>query len=187
MDAEVNAEMRRHYGFNMAYPAGVAGPAVDPNGTEAQHDLYSDLLTIFQALQAVSNNGLQSVGGGGTPRVPTKPPICGAPDYQGSEAQPHLPTRIKSDDDGGDAERASAAAESSRGTHLWPAAELPWLAHLIADPGVLKELRAIALVDQGADGNVDSAFAAAFNPSWDLARPAMGGGVIVMQPGVCFV
>lgn len=79
MEAEVNAEMRRSYGFNMAYPHGVAGPAVDPVGSQAEHDLFSDLLRIFQALQAVVSNGPHSIGGGGTPRVARKPGICGAP------------------------------------------------------------------------------------------------------------
>ena len=38
--------------------------------------LYADLLAIFQALAAVTNNGPDSVGGGGVPAVPQKPPIC---------------------------------------------------------------------------------------------------------------
>jgi len=75
MDAEVNAEMR-NYGFNMAYPNGTRNPALDPTQTPAQNDLYDDLLRIFQALHAVTNNGPDSIGGGGTPRRPTKGPIC---------------------------------------------------------------------------------------------------------------
>ena len=79
MDALVNAEMRKHFGFSMAYPHGVAAPGVDPSATRAQDALYADLLAAFRALHAVSNNGPRSVGGGGTPRVPRKGPICGAP------------------------------------------------------------------------------------------------------------
>ena len=57
------------------YPYGVS-PTSDEEGARA---LYADLLAIFQALHAVTNNGPASVGGGGEPRVATKPPICGAP------------------------------------------------------------------------------------------------------------
>ena len=71
MDALVNAEMRAHYGYAMTSPAGVSGKASDPG-----KELYEDLLKLFQALHAVTNNGPDSIGGGGTPRVPTKPPIC---------------------------------------------------------------------------------------------------------------
>ena len=77
MDALVNAEMRQQHGFSMAYPHGVAAPGVDPNATKAEDALYSDLLAVFRALHAVSNNGPGRVGGGGTPRVPRKAPICG--------------------------------------------------------------------------------------------------------------
>ena len=72
MEADVNAEMRKAYGYAMTYPAGVS-PKSQDSGSRA---LYSDLLAAFQALHAVTNNGPASVGGGGTPRVPTKPPIC---------------------------------------------------------------------------------------------------------------
>jgi hypothetical protein len=78
MDADVNAEMREAYNFSMAYPHGVSG-AWDTNQTAAEASLYADLLAIFRALHAVSNNGPRSVGGGGTPRQPRKGPICGAP------------------------------------------------------------------------------------------------------------
>lgn len=68
MEAGVNEEMRKTYNFTMTFPAGVAaGP------------LYDDLLVIFKALYVVENNGRSSVGGGGDPRVPLAPPICGAP------------------------------------------------------------------------------------------------------------
>eukprot|EP01047_Picozoa_sp_COSAG01_P002612 COSAG01_NODE_70_length_28755_cov_34.709067_11_plen_440_part_00 len=79
MDAEVNAELRRRYGISIAYPRGVGNPALDPNRTAVEHALYEDLLHVFQALHVVTNNGPNSVGGGGTPRVPRKPPICGDP------------------------------------------------------------------------------------------------------------
>ena len=92
MDALVNAEMRQHLGFNMAYPHGISAPGADPNSTVAEDQLYKDLLRIFRALHAVTNNGPRSVGGGGTPRVPTKPPICGTADDV-VEASRFLPTK----------------------------------------------------------------------------------------------
>ena len=61
------------YGFNMAYPDGVAANS----NTAPERALYIDLLRIFQGLHAVTNNGPSTVGGGGNPRVPRKPPICG--------------------------------------------------------------------------------------------------------------
>ena len=79
MDALVNAEMRRHYNFSMTYPAGVSAPGLDPAQTPAANHLYEDLLRIFRALHVVTNNRPGHVGGGGTPRRPKKPPICGAP------------------------------------------------------------------------------------------------------------
>ena len=71
MEADVNSEMRTAYGYAMTYPHGVSSSPTDPG-----HALYADLLAIFQALHAVTNNAPESVGGGGVPRVPTKPPIC---------------------------------------------------------------------------------------------------------------
>ena len=58
----------------MTYPHGVSKDASDPGS-----GLYYDLLAIFRALHAVTNNGPAAVGGGGAPRVPPKAPICGAP------------------------------------------------------------------------------------------------------------
>ena len=72
-DSEVNAEMRRTFGFAMTAPAGVTTTCTDGGAA-----LYKDLLHIFQALHVVVNNGPGSVGGGGEPRVPRKPPICGS-------------------------------------------------------------------------------------------------------------
>jgi hypothetical protein len=74
MEAQVNDEMRKNYGYAMTYPHGVSN-AISDKGRA----LYSDLLIIFQSLHAVTNNGPNNIGGGGTPRVPTKPTICGAP------------------------------------------------------------------------------------------------------------
>jgi hypothetical protein len=70
-DSEVNAEMRSAFGYAMTAPGGVS--ATDTDGGAA---LYHDLLRIFQTLHAVTNNAPGSVGGGGTPHVPRKPPIC---------------------------------------------------------------------------------------------------------------
>jgi hypothetical protein len=74
MEADVNEEMRRAYGYAMTYPHGVSSSPSDLGNA-----LYADLLAIFRALHAVTNNGPTAVGGGGTPRVPVKAPICGAP------------------------------------------------------------------------------------------------------------
>ncbi len=71
MSAEVNLEMREAFGFSMTYPKGVS-PADDDPGK----GLYDDLLLIFRNLHVVVNNGPSSIGGGGVPRVPAKPPIC---------------------------------------------------------------------------------------------------------------
>jgi hypothetical protein len=38
--------------------------------------LYADLLQIFRSLAVVTNNGPDSMGGGGTPRRPAPPPFC---------------------------------------------------------------------------------------------------------------
>jgi hypothetical protein len=78
MDAEVNAEVRHQYGVSLAYPHGVANPQLGLNGTKQDKQVYEDLLRIFQALHAVTNNAAGSIGGGGTPRVPRKAGICEA-------------------------------------------------------------------------------------------------------------
>ena len=70
MDAAVNDEMRRAYGYAMTYPTGVTD---DPH---FGRELYWDLVAIFRALHVVVNNGPESIGGGGTPCVPTRPPLC---------------------------------------------------------------------------------------------------------------
>lgn len=84
MEAQVNDEMRAEYGYAMTYPWGVAPDSEEPGA----RDLYMDLLAIFQALSVVTNNGPDSVGGGGEPRVPPKPPICGAPVSQLGQPKP---------------------------------------------------------------------------------------------------
>ena len=71
MESDVNTEMRSAFGYAMTYPRGVTSSLADPG-----HELYADLLLIFQALHVVTNNKPGAVGGGGTPRVPTKGPIC---------------------------------------------------------------------------------------------------------------
>jgi hypothetical protein len=70
MDAAVNDEMRRTFGYAMTYPTGVTN---DPNFGK---ELYMDLVAIFRSLHVVVNNLPESVGGGGTPCVPTRPPLC---------------------------------------------------------------------------------------------------------------
>ena len=72
MHADVNAEMRSAVGYSMTYPHGVSAAPTDPGRA-----LYDDLLALFQALHVVTTNGPHAVGGGGVPRQPTKPPICG--------------------------------------------------------------------------------------------------------------
>lgn len=66
MEAAVNEEMRQVFNLSMAYPHGVSsGP------------LYNDLVAIFRALHVVDNNVQGNTGGGGQPRMPLAPPICG--------------------------------------------------------------------------------------------------------------
>ena len=74
MEADVNLEMREAFGYAMTYPHGVSPAASDPGGA-----LYCDLLAIFRALHVVVNNRPTSIGGGGMPRQPAKPPICEEP------------------------------------------------------------------------------------------------------------
>lgn len=81
MDAAVNDEMRHVFGYAMTYPEGVSPAASDPG-----RELYSDLLNIFRSLHSVTNNAPGSVGGGGKPRVPHKPPICGDPSSKYGQA-----------------------------------------------------------------------------------------------------
>lgn len=47
-----------------------------PTSTGPTGDFFYDLLHIFQALHAVSNNAPGSIGGGGTPLAPMAPPLC---------------------------------------------------------------------------------------------------------------
>jgi hypothetical protein len=70
MDARVNAELRDLLGYAPTYN----GQEVSRHGPG--RPLFDDLTSIFQALHAVVNNSPGSIGGGGTPRVATKPPIC---------------------------------------------------------------------------------------------------------------
>ena len=60
MESDVNAEMRKAYGYAMTYPHGVTASHSDPG-----HLLYADLLLIFQNLHVITNNGPHAVGGGG--------------------------------------------------------------------------------------------------------------------------
>lgn len=56
----VPEEFRTKYGYNF-------------DGTNG--DFYNDMMSLFQALHIVDNNGPKSIGGGGTPRAPLAPPI----------------------------------------------------------------------------------------------------------------
>lgn len=71
MDRAVTAELREAYGVSVA----IENP-LTPTGQGAA--LFADLVAIFRALAVVANNGPTSVGGGGAPRQPLAPPICGA-------------------------------------------------------------------------------------------------------------
>jgi hypothetical protein len=68
MEAGVSDELTRAYG--PAYSVRIEDPLV-------KGPLYDDLLAVFRALAVVANNGQGSVGGGGVPRAPIAPPICG--------------------------------------------------------------------------------------------------------------
>ena len=69
--AEVNLELRKAYGFSMAYPDGVqAGQPGLPG------KVYDDLLLLMRNLHAVVNNAPGATAGGGSPLAPMAPPIC---------------------------------------------------------------------------------------------------------------
>eukprot|EP01116_Phalansterium_solitarium_P011507 TRINITY_DN27212_c0_g1_i1.p1 TRINITY_DN27212_c0_g1~~TRINITY_DN27212_c0_g1_i1.p1 ORF type:complete len:379 (-),score=65.41 TRINITY_DN27212_c0_g1_i1:89-1183(-) len=68
MDYRVTAELEAVYGIGVDIS----------NPTRPGSPFYDDLVAVFQALSVVSNNGPNSIGGGGTPRVSMAPPICGA-------------------------------------------------------------------------------------------------------------
>ena len=67
------AELQRVFGISI----NITRPALEqsPGATGA---FFSDVVTIFQNLHAVTNNAPGSVGGGGAPLAPPAPPICGA-------------------------------------------------------------------------------------------------------------
>lgn len=66
----VNGEVEAAYGFSIA----IDRPLSPSQGAP----FYWDLVRIYQALAVVTNNGPGAVGGGGVPRAPLAPPICGA-------------------------------------------------------------------------------------------------------------
>ena len=55
-----------------------AAYGVDLRHVAPGSDLYADLRALFRALHIVDNNSNATRGGGGTPRQPPAPPICGA-------------------------------------------------------------------------------------------------------------
>ena len=87
-ESGVNAELEREFGFSWR----IENPLKPGNA------LYADLVSVFQSLSVVVNNGPDSIGGGGTPRRPPPPPICGAEE----DAAPFVP----STDAGGSMPRA---------------------------------------------------------------------------------
>jgi hypothetical protein len=56
-----------------------------------EQPLFDDLVRIFQALHVVDNNALNSIGGGGKPRVPMAARLC-------SDEIPFTPLKLKTDD-----------------------------------------------------------------------------------------
>lgn len=68
MENGVQEELERWYNLSLTFPHGCT-----PGSSAA---LYYDLQHVFQALEIVTNNGPDRVGGGGTPRAPLAPPIC---------------------------------------------------------------------------------------------------------------
>lgn len=70
MDAGVSAELEREYGVSVR----IENPLRPSQGGA----LYADLVKVFQALAVVTNNSPTAIGGGGIPRQPAAPPICGA-------------------------------------------------------------------------------------------------------------
>jgi hypothetical protein len=57
---------------------GISASISDPLTPSAL--FFQDLTRIFQALHAVTNNAVDSVGGGGLPIAALAPPICDAAD-----------------------------------------------------------------------------------------------------------
>jgi hypothetical protein len=72
VEAGVHAEVEATYGIKLGEGS------ISANGGPGD-PYYSDLLAIYQGLHIVDNNGPYSIGGGGVPRRPPAPPICGAP------------------------------------------------------------------------------------------------------------
>jgi hypothetical protein len=68
MEHAVNEEVLSTYGYSIA----IENPLVPTQGGE----LYFDIVTIFKALQIVTNNSPTTIGGGGIPRQPPPPPFC---------------------------------------------------------------------------------------------------------------
>ena len=66
----VNAEVEAAFGFSIR----IENPLSPHQGAA----FYWDVVTLYSALSVVTNNGPGAVGGGGTPRQPLAPPICGA-------------------------------------------------------------------------------------------------------------
>ena len=64
---------------------------------------YKDMVKIFRGLHVVDNNSPGRVGGGGVPRRPSAPPICGAESptrgaWLKAERRAELPTRSARED-----------------------------------------------------------------------------------------
>lgn len=72
MEPTVTGELLSTYGISVA----ISQPASPLTGGPTS-DFYWDLVTVFQALHVVHNNGNGTVGGGGAPIAPLAPPICG--------------------------------------------------------------------------------------------------------------
>lgn len=71
MEHIVNDEIKNTYGYSIA----IEDPLTKDGPGSA---LFWDIVIIFQNLHVVVNNGPNSIGGGGVPRRPAPPPICGA-------------------------------------------------------------------------------------------------------------
>eukprot|EP00475_Leptophrys_vorax_P032991 TRINITY_DN5152_c0_g2_i1.p1 TRINITY_DN5152_c0_g2~~TRINITY_DN5152_c0_g2_i1.p1 ORF type:complete len:312 (-),score=77.85 TRINITY_DN5152_c0_g2_i1:74-949(-) len=88
MDVFVHEELEQHYNITSATDLHVWSSQSTGNSLR----FYQDLLTIFQHLSVVINNGPDNIGGGGVPRnVSIAEELC---DYSWTSTQKFLPTDL---------------------------------------------------------------------------------------------
>lgn len=71
MEPAAIADLQSAYGISMNISHAAFPTSTGPTGA-----FFFDMVTLFQALYAVENNGPDAPGGGGTPMQPTAAPLC---------------------------------------------------------------------------------------------------------------